>query len=383
MPIRSAALFVTEDCNLRRRYCYVVKKPRRLSLDVGRETLDFMLAAPPDVKQVAIYFFGGEPLLEFGTIQALTEYGVRRSQEVGKRIHFGVTTNGTLLSDNVLAFLVKHKISINLSLDGGPDTQNTNRKMANGRGSFELVDRVIDRLVQHNPKQSVRMTYDVASAGALSENIEYLWGRGFTSLSPAPAVEDKWTKRDLAVAEEQYRRVAYAVLARMRRGEYRRIGYLEKFMRRIAATRKRRPRQQCSAGTTYVGISVDGEIYPCHRFIGYRQFKFGNLDQVTHPANREKFLTFDANRLTICDGCRARLICGGGCFAANYACTGDMYRPPPTQCAFIRMHYDAAKWLYDKLRAEQNDLLERVVLRKRKRPADEPACPPSGRSTKP
>jgi len=91
MPIQSAALFLTENCNLRCRYCYVPKQPRDMSLDVGRETIEFMLAAPESVKRVSIYFFGGEPLMVTDLMEHLVHYGKRRAKEAGKRMAFGMT----------------------------------------------------------------------------------------------------------------------------------------------------------------------------------------------------------------------------------------------------------------------------------------------------
>ena len=149
MPIQSAALYLTEDCNLRCRYCFVPKKPKRMSLEVGREAIDFMLAAPAKVKRVSIVFFGGEPLLEFDTLRELTLYGEQRSSEIGRQIKFSVTTNGTLVTDEVFEFLTKHNIHMNLSIDGGPKTQNRNRRMADGSGSFDLVERTLARASAH------------------------------------------------------------------------------------------------------------------------------------------------------------------------------------------------------------------------------------------
>lgn len=360
MPIKSAALFLTEDCNLRCRYCYVPKKPRRLAPKVGREAVDFMLAAPPSIKKVSICFFGGEPLLEFETLKALVDYGEQRSKEVDKPISFSMTTNGTLVSDEVFDFLVGHKIRVNLSCDGGQKTQNANRKMVNGNGSFDLVDRTLKRLVKHNAKQGIRMTFDPSSAGAIYENVQYLWSCGVTNLSVVPAVECNWTEPTLAEARAQYQRVAEEVVERMREGDHRRIGFMEKYVKRIA-TSKQRPKRQCGAGNAYVGISVDGDIYACHRFIAYGGFKFGNFDCVANRADRERFLTYDSNRFTGCDGCRARLTCGGGCSAINFACTGDIDAPAPNQCEFIRMQYDIGKWFHDTLKAEKSPLFDRIV----------------------
>ena len=175
-----------------------------------------------------------------------------------------------------------------------------------------------------------------------------------------PVVESNWSERMLDIAREQYQHIAEAVLDGMRRDDYRQIGFLGKYIKRITSS-ERRPRRQCGGGTQYVGISTQGEIYACHRFIGYGGYRFGDLDEVTEPSSREKFLTFNSASLTMCEGCQAKLTCGGGCPAINFECTGDSHRPAPNQCAFIRMQYDISKWLYDVLTAEKSPWLDHIL----------------------
>jgi len=361
VAISTVSLYLTEACNLRCRYCFLTKKPRRLPLDLGREVVDFMLAAPASVKRVSVYFFGGEPLLEFDTLRALTLYGEQRGQELKKGIHFGVTTNGTLLTDEALDFLFGHRISINLSLDGRPETQDANRKTVDGRGSFELVDAVIDRVLKRNPRQGVRMTYDTLTVGSLCQDHEYLWRRGFTNTSPIAVLEDKWTQDSLAVAGEQYRLIAQAVLERIRQGDLRTVGFLAKYIRRIASSGRERIRKPCGVCYGYIGVSVDGTVYPCQRFAASGAYPFGTLNEITAPEHRKLFLTFDANRLKVCEGCVARPVCAGGCPAMNHVCTGSIYEPWPAQCALIRLEYDAARWLYQRLVAERSPMLKRLT----------------------
>lgn len=165
------------------------------------------------------------------------------------------------------------------------------------------------------------------------------------------------------------------MLASMRRGEYRRIGGVDRLLKRIAKAGPR-PRRACGAGSGLVAINVDGAIYPCQRLLGHAETKFGDLDGVTNRGEREAWLTFDSRRLQGCAECRAKPVCAGGCTGANYMCTGDLYQPSPLQCEFIRMEYDVAKWLHDMLKAEDNPVLERVTRRKRARPARKPECVP-------
>ena len=375
MPISYAVLFVTEDCNLRCPYCYVPKSPRRLDPAVGREAVDFMLDAPDRVKSVMICFFGGEPLLEFDTIRELMEYGEQRSQEVDKRIKFGMTTNGTLLTDEVVDFAAEHKLTINLSVDGMAESHNANRKTIDGRGSFDLVDQALTRMAERKFGHSVRLTHNAATVGSLFDNVQYLWDRGCATITPQPALNDGWTDERVTIAKEQTDRIGRAMLAHMRSGKYRNIAGVHRFIKRLVSN-GRRPRRACGAGSGLVGIDVEGNIYPCQRLLDHPETKFGNLNQVTHRDVREAWLTFDSSRLEGCDDCRAAHICAGGCTGANYMCTGDLYKPSSLQCEFIRMQYDVAKWLHDTLKAEQNPTFERVFLSKKKPRSRKPDCVP-------
>jgi len=384
VAISVVSLYLTEACNLRCRYCFLKKQPRRLPVDLGRQVVDFMLAGPPKVKQVSVYFFGGEPLIEFETIKELTLYGRSQAAQKGKKLRLGVTTNGTLMTDEILDFLFGHKISINLSLDGRPETQNMNRQTATGHGSFPLIDGVIDSLLARNPNQGARMTYDTKSVHTLYEDHEYLWSRGFKNTSPIAAFEDNWTEETLATAEEQYRLIAQAVLERMRAGDLRRVTFLTKYIGRIA-TLKRRIRIPCGVCAAYIGISVDGVIYPCQRFAADEACAFGTLHEVTDPEMRRKFLSFDPRHLEGCDECPARMYCAGGCPAISWLCGGDLYSPWPGQCGIIRREFKTALWLYRQLKKENNPLLAKIIQSSRyaRNRRSLPACEPVGRGQHP
>ena len=361
MSISTVSLYLTEACNLRCRYCFVHKQPRRLSVELGRRVLDFMLAAPPAVKRVSVFFFGGEPLLEFGTMRELTAYGRAEAKARGKELRLGLTTNGTLMTDEVLDFLFANQFSINLSLDGKPETHDANRRTLDGQGSFHLVDRAISRILKHNPYQGARMTYDPESVGSLYEDHEYLWGRGFTNTSPIPVLEQAWPAEALAEAEHQQRLMAAAILARLRRGDVRRVGFLSKYVRRLEANAPQRLRQPCGICNGYIGIATDGVLYPCQRFAASGAYPFGTVGEITHPENRRAMLSFTSAHLQGCDGCPARMACAGGCPAVNHVCTGDITRPWPTQCAFIRMEYAVSTWFYEAVKAEDRKLLDQFL----------------------
>ena len=139
-------LQVTQQCNLRCAYCaysgnYYNREHsnKRMSFEMAKTAIDFYLDHTDDVDNLAIAFYGGEPLLEFPLIQKCVEYAEMRTPD--KEITYYITTNGTLLTEKVIPFLAKHNFSITISLDGKKEEHDINRKFKDGRGSFDLIVR--------------------------------------------------------------------------------------------------------------------------------------------------------------------------------------------------------------------------------------------------
>lgn len=123
----SATLCLTHNCNLSCPYCFVKQKPERMSLETAKKAVEWIRSNyalkylyQQENRDMTIYFFGGEPLLEFDTVIAplLEEYG-----DI-PHLHFSITTNGTLLTEKILQLFAKYNVSIMLSFDGVEEVQN-------------------------------------------------------------------------------------------------------------------------------------------------------------------------------------------------------------------------------------------------------------------
>ena len=113
--ITSAMLVVTHECNLRCRYCFVRKEPRRMTLDTAKAAAGFLLenARRAGVRP-EINFFGGEPMLMYDSvIKPLVEWV---HDELGENMRFSITTNGTLLTPERIGFMKRHGFSLLLFL---------------------------------------------------------------------------------------------------------------------------------------------------------------------------------------------------------------------------------------------------------------------------
>lgn len=178
--VKELILQVTQQCNLRCSYCaysgnYYNREhsDKRMSFDLAQKAIDFYFAHSSETDKLAIAFYGGEPLLEFLLIQKCVEYAKARSGD--KELIFYITTNGTLLTDKVIAFLAEHKFATTISLDGNKEEHDINRKFRNGKGSFDLIVNNLQKMKSYNEGyfSTVRYNTVINPNANLKNVIEY------------------------------------------------------------------------------------------------------------------------------------------------------------------------------------------------------------------
>lgn len=151
-------LQVTQDCNLRCSYCYYVNESYRnrhhaklnMSLDTAKKAMDYLLSHSVGKDSITLGFYGGEPLLRMDLLKYCIEY--MESQVQDRHILFTLTTNGTLLTDDIIEYFITHNVALFISLDGTKETHDRNRKFVNGRGSFDIVMRNVAHIKEQYPE---------------------------------------------------------------------------------------------------------------------------------------------------------------------------------------------------------------------------------------
>ncbi|MFQ6032643.1 MAG: radical SAM protein, partial [Candidatus Zixiibacteriota bacterium] len=197
-PIKSLALNVCHDCNLRCRYCYgnggtYGGRKAYMKKEIAEAAVDFLLTNSEAVKKCSIIFFGGEPLLNFELIKRMVEYSEQQAVTAGKRIHFSLTTNGTLFTRQIIDYLNEKKIGVMVSIDGPKKIQDAMRPCLNGKGSYDIILPGLQRFLEsRNGNVSARVTYTPNYLN-LSEIAKHLSGLGFRRvyLSPATGLDKK------------------------------------------------------------------------------------------------------------------------------------------------------------------------------------------------
>ncbi|MBR5184753.1 MAG: radical SAM protein, partial [Akkermansia sp.] len=147
----TCTLCLTHDCTLRCNYCYAGRKyAHAMSRETAKKAIDICAdEAIRTGRGLDLSFFGGEPLLEWELLQWCYEYvqGLNRKFVVPPR--FGITTNGTLLSERYLQWMEERDFLIGISIDGNDAMHNANRCYANGKGSHNDVAKALALLNTH------------------------------------------------------------------------------------------------------------------------------------------------------------------------------------------------------------------------------------------
>lgn len=350
--IKALCLHVAHSCNLNCSYCFAGQgkyqgESALMSLEVGKRALDFLVENSGNHTNLEVDFFGGEPLMNWEVVKELVAYGRSLEKTNHKNFRFTLTTNGVNVDDDVIEFSNKEMQNVVMSIDGRPEVHDRFRVDYQGRGSY---DTVVPKFLEFAKRRGerdyyVRGTFTHANTDFVND-ILHLADLGFTKLSMEPVVCDQaspsaLTEEDLPVLFEEYERLAKEMLARRKAGKP--ITFYHYMIdlthgpciyKRIAG---------CGSGTEYFAVTPQGELYPCHQFVGDEKYLMGNIwDGVKNEAVQEKFRKCNVYSRKECDDCWARLYCSGGCAANAYHAAGDINGVYEYGCKLFRKRMECA-----------------------------------------
>jgi len=361
LPLKALCLNVAHVCNMNCGYCFASQgdfglKPSLMSFPTGQRALDFLVENCGGVKSLEIDFFGGEPLLNAGVVKELVYYGRELEAKTGKTFNFTLTTNALLLDDEMVDFIIAQGISVVLSLDGRPSTNDRCRTLNSGGGSYELVLPNIRRIVDRNPvSYYIRGTFSRHNLD-FAQDLRHIIDLGFPNLSLEPAIgsaaEYAIQAEDLPQVLAEYERLTDALLEYYQAGQDIHFFHYNLNLQEGPCLAKRR--SGCGAGVDYLAVTPEGDIYPCHQLVGNEKFLLGNVaDGIRETGVRQTFVRNDLGHKAECMVCWARNFCGGGCHANNYLRQGDIGVPDELSCAMHRKRIEGAIYLDLKKRMEQ------------------------------
>ena len=353
-PIKAMCLNIAHDCNLRCEYCFASKGDfgtgrELMSLDTAKAAIDFLIKASENRHNLEVDFFGGEPLMNFEVVKKTVEYAKSQEKKYGKNFRFTITTNGLLLTDDKIDFINENMDNVVLSLDGRKEINDRLRVTKSGDGSYDIIVPKYQKLVKERKKLGkdyyVRGTFTRYNFD-FTKDVLHMNELGFDQLSIEPVVSDK--NLDYSIKEDdldrvfkEYETLAKEIINQRKNGNYFNFFHFMLDLNQGPCAIKRL--KGCGCGNEYISVTPNGDIFPCHQFVGKSDWKMGNvLNNEFNEEIKDYFSNTSVYNKPDCKECWAKFYCSGGCNANNLQYAGDVFKSHKLSCYLERKRLECA-----------------------------------------
>ncbi|AKV10061.1 quinohemoprotein amine dehydrogenase [Pseudomonas fluorescens NCIMB 11764] len=359
-PLSTIILNVNTGCNLSCTYCYkedlaIPSKGQKMNFDTARKSIELLLEQGGSREQLNVIFFGGEPLTNLKLIKEVVEYTEKRCADMGIKADFSMTTNATLLNEQVVDYLDSHRFGISISMDGPQAVHDRRRITVGGQGTYQVVAAKARMLLSRYRSKpvGVRVTLTAGHTDVVGIHEHLKNDLGFAEVGVAPATSGPVTVFNLSSQELREVFDSMMVLGRAYRDEAlagRNNGFSNMHQLMSDLYEGRKKALPCGAGVGLLAVDNNGDLNLCHRFTGSDMPKFGNVDDGIEKEKLGKFLEAATDRSNKgCSTCRIRNLCAGGCYHESYAHFGDPLSPTYHYCDLMREWVDFGIGVYTEI----------------------------------
>lgn len=363
--VKSLCLMTAHDCNMRCKYCFgdtgeYGGDRQLMSLEVGEKAVDYIINHSGPRKHCEIDFFGGEPLINMPLVKHVTEYVRKREKETGKIFKLTLTTNGLALNDKNIEWLNDNNISLVLSTDGRKETHDNMRPDVAGKPTYDKIMANFRKCVDSRNDENyyMRGTYTAENLD-FTKDVAAMADAGFDILSMEPVVlKDSpygLTEEMLPEIFAEYDRLTDFYMERHHDGKGFFFFHFNMDLSNGPCVAKRLA--GCGSGHEYYAVAANGDLYPCHQFVGRNKYNLGNVfdglndeaEEITqyfresHVLNKEK-----------CRDCWAKYFCSGGCHANADLFHDDIRQPYEVGCEIQKKRLECAIYVQAMLKLEND-----------------------------
>ena len=367
--LTNVVLQISNDCNLNCKYCYgdggsYGRKREFMTFEIAKKGIDYLISNSGNLKEILITFFGGEPLLNFELIKEIISYCSEKEKIYNKKFRYCMTTNGTIVNDEIIEYIKKYKISTMLSMDGGKEIQDCYRCYENGTGSFEIIKDNIEKF------KEARGGFLSARATVCKPNMNLVEIRndllklGFTNviMSNVDTSHDSPLfigKKERNEYISNFKKLADVLINEAKNGDGLKNIFVSETLRALYF--KILKIKSCSAGESGFAIGSDGNIYPCHRFMGMPDYIVGNVYTGIDFSLIDIYSHANVHEKEECKKCWAKYICGGGCLHTCVAQGGSPMDVPECYCDTYRDMYEIVLYIYYVLKTWDEDYFRNLL----------------------
>ena len=350
--VKALCLHIAHDCNLKCKYCFAEEgeyhgRRSLMSFEVGKKAIDFLIKSSGTRRNLEVDFFGGEPLMNFETVKEIVEYAQSKEKEYNKNFRFTITTNGILLNDEIQQYINDNMHNVVLSIDGRKEVNDRMRVRTGGQGTYDTIIPKFKKLAESRNQTNyyVRGTFTENNLD-FSKDVFHLADLGFKQISVEPVVADEkesyaLRKEDLPALFKEYENMAVEMLKRKKEGkDFNFFHFMIDLTGGPCVTKRL---VGCGSGTEYLAVTPEGDLYPCHQFVGMEHFKLGNVESgIVRDDIRKDFENCNVYSKPECKKCWAKFYCSGGCIANSYNTNGDFATPYEIGCELQRKRTECA-----------------------------------------
>ncbi|MBE6292187.1 MAG: radical SAM peptide maturase, CXXX-repeat target family [Bacteroidales bacterium] len=390
---KNITFIVTKDCQLACKYCYLVGKnsQERMSWDIAKAAIDYILDQEFTEKSVIWDFIGGEPFLEIDLIDRICDYlkieMYRRNHHWFNSYRFSFSTNGiNYHTAKVQQFIKKNRehLSIGITIDGTETKHNLNRiyrYSVDGKehGSYLDVLKNIPLWLKQFPNAGTKVTISSADIPYISESVLHLYSLGIHEVNINVVFENVWQDGDEIIFEEELMKLADAIIERGFYQEYACSFFVEDIGKPLDC--RLQNQNWCGAGRM-LSIDAAGYFYPCTRFAQYslrdkKAWIIGNVHDGIDKNKLRSFLTLDrcTQSTQECIDCEVAEGCAW-CQGENYdaADTPTIYQRAISTCKMHKARVRANNYYWNKLYRKLELEGEREEYEKNKRKSNDVIC---------
>lgn len=330
-------LYLTAECNFKCVYCYEnFQNKMNLSSDNAYKIIDFIMHYTDE--KIEIVFMGGEPLIRKELIVDIIDY--INKQYSNREVIYNLTTNASLLDDDMINLFKREKFEIRLSIDGNKNTHEINRISKNGVHYFDKIMENAHKMNRKGIPYSARMTVTANTLKSLYENICYFHENAINSIFIGINCNWKMNPQELKQFKEQLYKIKHYYISEFDKDNKLEIAQFDGRFLDIMC-KFGNCFNMCSAGRDTFKIFPDLKIYPCEYVVCKEQFCIGNINDGINTSKSIK-LAYDLydKKNNKCDSCEIKDYCFQmKCGYSNYVATGRINIPGEQDCIVEKMYY--------------------------------------------
>lgn len=288
---RQLTFVVTQDCNLRCKYCYMVGKNNRhrMSPQTAHDIVDYFFFGKEDIinaEYVVLDFIGGESLLELELIDETVDYFRLKAYKTNSkwfdRFRIMIQSNGILVGTaEFKRFMEKNKgiVSLGITIDGTKRKHDMQRVFPDGKGSYDIVEKNYMYAFSKGWTNSTKVTFGHEDLPYLCESIVHLWNLGIKTVPANIVYENVWLDGDPEIFESQLIKLADYVIDKHLWNEVNTTLFSDNLGFKAPMDSLEHP--VCGTGSMFC-VDDKGDIYNCVRFLDYslnekRGKSYGNV----------------------------------------------------------------------------------------------------------